>query len=164
MRRFLALPVAAGLVLVAVQAAAAKEPVDVKVSAMPTHLDRGQAWRMTISFSVHGRPWHAQGLQPYVFIENQRTHDSDFAYAVPTKRPGVYTARIVFPTRGNWSWSLGEAGPDGAKAHTVTIGPGGGSGFPLWPLVGGLAAAFVPAAAVFASRRYGRRAPASATA
>ena len=158
MRRFLALLLGVTLALVAVEAAAAKEPIEAKVTPMRSHLDRGETWKMTISFFVHGRPWQVQGLQPYVYIENQKTHYADFAYAYPTSRPGVFRASVSFPSKGKWSWSIGQAGPRAAKVHLVTIGPGGGSGIPVWPLVGGLAAACVPAGGAFAARR-SRRGP-----
>ena len=96
------------------------------------------------------------GVVPEVVIRNG-TIEKRFK-ATPTDRPGVYVAKVKFPSTGKWEYAVfdGFTQYGGAQLHTfpaVQIGPGGGgSSLPVWPFVVGALALALVVAAYFARR------------
>jgi hypothetical protein len=88
--------------------------------------------------------------------------------ATASDEPGVYLAKVVFPSAGTWSYSVydGFTQYGGAKTHgfpNVSIGAGGGDGggFPVVTMTALFAALLGAAALLFLLvRRLRVRAPA----
>ena len=74
--------------------------------------------------------------------------------AKPTDQPGVYLAKVKFPSEGTWRYAVydGFTQYGGQKVHTfapVQIGPGSGAGFTIPGWTWGLGLAALGIAAVF---------------
>lgn len=145
----------------------------------PKSTEPGDTWAARVMVLQHGRnplP-DAADARPTVTIRNAATGERATFTAHPAGEPGVYEAAVVFPSAGSWRYEVfddfttwnGEPAPC-AQSHTfaaVEIGstgsraggnPGGGSGVPLWPILGGsLALAALLAAAAAWTRRRARR-------
>lgn len=95
----------------------------------------GDTWNAKVTILQHGMT-PLSGLHPTVTIRSGST--SKTFQATATGEPGVYLAKIVFPSVGTWSYSVydGFTQYGGAQTHgfpNVTIGAGGtgGGGFPV---------------------------------
>lgn len=125
MRRLLVWALAAGMVLLAGgQQAMAKEGHEdpregatAVISRVPDNLKPGQAWTATITYLKDGRVVDADGFAPsrlvdgfapIVTLRNLGTGEVTSVTAF-LQRPGVYSARIVFPEAGRWSVRLHDA-------------------------------------------------------
>ncbi len=139
----------------------------------------GEVWVARVTVLQHGR--HplpdAKTARPTVTIRNAATGEKATFPASPTDRLGVYRARVVFPSRGTWTYEVfdGFTTADGqkvpcARTHTfapVTItgspsvggtdrtaaaepGTAPSDSFPVWPLVGAVALALAVAGAALA--------------
>ena len=125
----------------------------------------GDTWNAKVTILQHGMT-PLSGLHPTVTIQNGST--SKTFQATATDEPGVYLAKVVFPSAGTWSYSVydGFTQYGGAKTHgfpNVTIGTGGtgGGGFPVVPTTVGFAALLAAAGLVLLLlRRLRVRAPA----
>lgn len=160
----------------------------------PATISLGNAWTAELTVLQHGRnplP-DAADAKPTVTIVNADTGERrTFRAKATDPAGGVYTARVVFPSKGAWSYQVhdgfntagGEPVPC-AQTHTfgsVDVGGAGGakaassgppsspasssdsSSFPAWPVGGGIAGALVSAVALAVLlRRRSPRAPASA--
>ena len=92
----------------------------VKLSSTPKGLTAGQPWALRMTVLQHGVTPLAD-VQPHVRIE-QGTLARQFL-ARPTKKTGVYRARVVFPRAGTWRWSIWDGF---SRTHTykaVRIAP-----------------------------------------
>jgi hypothetical protein len=153
----------------------------VGVSPPPGNLGAGEVWAAELTVLQHGRyplP-DAADATPVVTIVNADTGEQRKFKAKPTDpKAGVYTANVVFPSNGSWSYNVydgfdtadGQPVPCGST-HTfgaLDIGGGGGStaassgpppgppastdsesgSFPAWPVGGGIAGALAAAVAV----------------
>jgi hypothetical protein len=124
----------------------------------------GDTWNAKITILQHGIT-PLSGVHPTVTIQNGST--SKTFEATATEEPGVYLAKVVFPSAGTWSYSVydGFTQYGGAKTHgfpNVSIGAGGGgSGFPVVTTTALFAALLGAAALLFLLvRRLRVRAPA----
>lgn len=155
----------------------------VGVSTPPVGLPAGDTWTAELTILQHGRvPLPAEvDAEPTVTIVNTDTGETrSFAARSEDPAAGTYTAQVVFPSGGTWTYQVydgfdnwnGE--PVGcAKTHTFEtvevdgavgragsggLGSGGGSGFPAWPVGSGVAGALLAAFAVgLVVRRRGPR-------
>lgn len=112
----------------------------------------GDTWNAEITLLQHGVT-PLQGVSPEVIIRNSKGTELRFA-AKPTGEPGVYLAKVKFPSAGEWSYLVND---DFSRTHSfapVQIGPAGagdgGSSLPAWPLVAG---GLLIALALFLARR-----------
>jgi hypothetical protein len=160
-RVLLALPLA--LVLLIPPAAHAGGWATVGLSSTPAGTEPGKPWPVEITVLQHGVT-PLEGVKPTVIITSGDARKT-FA-ATPTGKPGVYRAKVVFPSAGRWSYAVDDGFISG-QPHTfpaVQIGAsapapapatsGGDGGAPslVW-LVPGVAL-LLAAAAVLARGRW----------
>jgi hypothetical protein len=86
--------------LVSAPAALAKER-NVAMTAAPVAPKAGQAWTATITVKVDGRLFASRGSTPAVRII-RADGKAITVVSTSTARPGVYRARLMFPTAGMW--------------------------------------------------------------
>lgn len=137
----------------------------VGTSPPPDDMGPGQTWDARITVLQHGET-PLSGVSPTVTITNGSR--SKTFKAVATDEPGVYSAKVVFPSAGNWKYRVydGFSQYGGAQTHTfgpVSIGTGGGDGggLPVLPITGAIALALALAGLLFLlARRLRVRAPA----
>ena len=128
----------------------------------------GDTWNAQVTILQHGQT-PLVGVKPTLTIRNGSGKAVTFP-AKPTDKPGVYLAKVTFPSNGEWRYEVydGFGTYGGAKTHTfgaISVG-GSGSGdssFPVLPSLGGAALVLLAAAGVlFLIRRQRRTAPAPA--
>ncbi|HET8653673.1 MAG TPA: FixH family protein [Gaiellaceae bacterium] len=125
----------------------------------------GDTWNAKVTILQHGITPLA-GVSPTVTIRNKATGAAETFAAKATDEPGVYLAKVVFPSQGTWTYEVhdGFTHYGGQKTHTfgaVSIGAGGGDGMPFFAIVGlGLLGAAAIAVIYLLSRRVRVRAPA----
>ena len=93
------------------------------LSSTPDGVAPGQPWQVDITVLQHGRT-PLVGVTPRVQISRGDT-TREFA-AKPTGEPGVYRARVVFPSAGSWDYQVLDGFND-QLPHTfpaVRIGDG----------------------------------------
>lgn len=93
----------------------------VGVSSLPDGTAPGEPWVVELTILQHGRAEApVDGLRPAILVSGtgyQRAHR-----ALPTGRPGVYRARVVFPDSGTWNYTV-EDGFGGLHTYpAVEIG------------------------------------------
>lgn len=108
------------------------------LSAPPDDIGPGDTWNARITILQHGETPLA-GAEPTLTIRSGATERT--FKATPTDETGVYSASVVFPTSGKWSYEVydGFTQYGGAQTHTfapVQIGPGGGGGLPFFAIIG----------------------------
>ena len=121
--------------------------------------DANEPWNVTVTVLRHGRT-PTDGAQPMLTIRNRDT-GATRTYALEPAGSGRYTARVVFPSPGTWSYTVnnGLAATGYGMSATQTFAPveiggrNGGPVLPTWSLVGigGLAVGL--AAVVLLGRR-----------
>jgi hypothetical protein len=131
--------VAAAVALVCASTAVAGNWATVKLSSSPKGMSATEPWVVNITVLQHGlasQPLCC--LKPTVTIRKVAPVRSTavslkrsltFA-ARPTTRPGVYRARVVFPSAGTWRYEVWDGFVEygGARTHTfaaVKIAPSG---------------------------------------
>ena len=138
MRAFL-LAVTAALVLAA--PAAAGGFATVGLGPPDSGLGAGDTWNAEMTILQHGVT-PLVGIAPVVKIsKGGETHE--FA-AAPTGEPGVYLAKVEFPTQGSWTYVVDDGFSQTHSFAAVQIGPGSGDGgfsIPDWTWVLAAAAA-----------------------
>lgn len=131
--------VAAGVALVCASTALAGNWATVKLSSSPKGVSADEPWVVDIAVLQHGlasQPLCC--LKPTVTIRQVAPIRSTSASlekpltfsARPTSRPGVYRARVVFPSAGTWRYEVYDAFTrfGGARTHKfapVRIAPSG---------------------------------------
>jgi hypothetical protein len=130
MRRSL-LVLAAASALVLAGTAAAGGWATVQLSSTPRGLSAGEPWVVNITVLQHGRT-PLDGLKPTLTIRKSVPRTTSGAAkgrptirtfaARPTGRPGVYRARVVFPSAGTWRYEVydGFVEYGGARTHTYS--------------------------------------------
>lgn len=169
MRRVLfALPLLVGLLLASTALAGGWATVG--LSSTPAGTQPGDPWNVKLTVLQHGRT-PLVDVQPTLTIRNgdaTKTFD-----ATPTKQPGVYAARVVFPTAGTWTYEVNDGFVTGqphtfppveigapASAVTTPADDGDGGVNVVWLALGGLA--FLLAALLLLIRRHARHEPQAA--
>jgi YtkA-like len=154
MRKLIAVVIVA---LVAAPAAFGGGWATVGVAPLPSGDDSD--WNATLVVKQHGQT-PLDGLRPSITIRNASSGEEETFAATPTGNPGEYRAHVVFPTDGTWRYEVYDGFTEygGAQTHTfapVTIDAPGGSTFPTFALVLGIALALVLAVplALLARRR-----------
>jgi hypothetical protein len=173
MRRTVTIFTLALLAAAALSTAALAKEEGVELSSTPAGINPGEPWTTDLVL-VDGTPEVLAKAKPGIMIANLDTGERIDYPAAPGKGEGVYTVDVVFPEAGTWEYSAydGVSGrmyefptveitgpPIATKTPAaVTKAPSSaGDGFPVWPVVGGLAAvALAAAGAVFIRRRQPR--------
>jgi YtkA-like len=109
--------------LIAAPSAHAGGWATVGLSSTPACTPPGQPWDVDITILQHGRT-PLEGVSPTVHISSGDTART--FVAEPTDKPGVYHARVVFPSAGSWRYEVHD-GFVSDFAHTfpaVQIGDG----------------------------------------
>jgi hypothetical protein len=128
-------------------------------------LGAGDTWNAEMTILQHGTT-PLVGVHPAVVITNQDSGKQLRFDATATGKPGVYVAKVKFPSSGTWKYAVydGFTQYGGAATHqfaAVQIGPGGGgSGFSIPKWTYGLVFAAAGLLALFLLARRSR--PASA--
>jgi hypothetical protein len=156
-----------GLVLAGAGAAHAGGWATVGLSSLPDGVGPGQTWQAELTVLQHGRT-PLTGIEPTLTIRNADSGTRRTFAGRPTGRPGVYVVAVRFPSAGRWTIEAydGFVQYGGARTHTfggveVVPGGGGGSGFRVWPVAGGILAALGIGALALALRRRLRAQPAA---
>jgi hypothetical protein len=101
------------------------------VGVTPLPPEDGSGWTVVLMIKQHGRT-PLDGLRPSITIRNPDTGTTKTYAARPTgNRPGEYTATVVFPSDGTWSYVIDDGF---TRTHTfapITIhGVGADGSFP----------------------------------
>lgn len=132
----------------------------------PGGLGPGDTWNAEVTILQHGQT-PLMGVKPTVTIRNDAGKALTFK-AKPTGEPGVYRAKVRFPSAGAWRYDVydGFTRYGGAKTHTfgpVTVGPeSGGFAIPLWLVLLGIGVPAVAVTVAVAPRLLRPRLPAAA--
>jgi hypothetical protein len=125
----------------------------------------GDTWNAEVKVLQHGET-PLTGVHPTVTIRNASTGATKTFNATATDEPGVYLAKVVFPSKGKWSYEVydGFTQYGGAQTHkfsAVEIGTGGGGSLPFFAIIGFAVLALGAIAIVYLlARRVRVRAPA----
>lgn len=132
----------------------------------PEGVGAGETWNAEVKILQHGET-PLEGVNPTVTIRNAANGTEKTFAAEPTGEPGIYLAKVVFPSEGKWSYSVhdGFTQYGGAQTHSfgsISIGTGsGGDSLPFFAIIGiGLAAVAAIALIFLLARRVKVRAPA----
>lgn len=101
----------------------------VGLSSTPEGVAPGEPWVVEMTVLQHGRSEAPlDGLKPSVSVSSGG--DSRTFKAAPAGRPGVYEARVVFPSAGTWSYRVndGFGYPEGVSHEFPPVEIGAGSG------------------------------------
>src|SRR5215210_212064 len=133
----------------------------VGLANLPDGVRAGDAWNAQITVLRHGRT-PTDGAKPAVTITNGNGDTKTFP-ARPANGVGKYVAHVVFPSAGEWRFSIDNGlaatgyGIDATTTYapvTISAPPGGGGGFPVLPVgLGAFAAAAIAATLVVVARR-----------
>jgi hypothetical protein len=133
----LAMVMAAAAMLLAPAAAQAGGWATVGLSSLPDGMDAGEPWVVDLRVLQHGRT-PLNGVQPRVLLTGPDGTRRAFD-ARPTGEPGMYRARVVFPTAGRWRFAVDDGFTQTHTYAPVRIGgepapahAGGGSGGANW--------------------------------
>ena len=138
------------------------------VSAPPDDATAGSTWEAKITVLQHGRADQPlSGISPTITLVGKDGEKKTFA-AAETEQPGVYLARVKFPSAGSWSYEVydGFTQYGGAQTHTfgaISVGsPAGGSGIdlPSLPMTAGILLALGALIALALGMRRARPRPA----
>jgi hypothetical protein len=166
-----ALVAAALAALVVPSASLAGGWATVGLANLPNGVRAGDSWNAQITVLRHGRT-PTDGAKPALTITNGNGDTKTFP-ARPAKGVGKYVAHVVFPSGGEWRFSIDNGlsatgyGVDATTTYapvTIAAPDGGGGSFPLLPVaVGALGAAALAAISVLAVRRRTADAPVPTT-
>jgi hypothetical protein len=153
-RLIIGLACAVATTAAAPQGAGAKESVELR-SGPPAGIRAGETWDAALFVHATARQLAAAD-PPAILIHNDADGWSTIlAKRVPGK-PGAYTAAVVFPSGGTWTYHVHDpiagGGYDFDPVVVAAQGESGG-GFALW-LVVGSAVALLTVIALRARRRY----------
>jgi hypothetical protein len=123
MRRFVLVIALAAAALPFAADVGAKELPTVQISSPPAKLRPHMVWWATITYTVEGRPYEAQGWHPYVQVQKTNGTAARIFNARLTAKTGVFRARVVFPSSGSWSYDVGDAAGlhDGARGEVMLL-------------------------------------------
>lgn len=112
------LVVAIVVTLVVAATASAGGWATVQLSSTPNGVKAGVPWNVRITVLQHGiRP--LAGLAPRVLIRKGAVSRS--FPARPAGKPGLYRARVVFPSAGTWTWRIDDGFTQVHDYFPVTI-------------------------------------------
>jgi hypothetical protein len=162
MRRTVTIFTLALLAAAALSTAALAKEGGVELSSVPTGINPGEPWTTDLVL-VDGTPEMLAQAKPGIQITNLDTGQRIDYLATPGKGDGIYGVDVVFPEAGTWTYAAydGVTGrmyefpaveitsPSVLKrpsAATTKAPSSAGDGFPVLPLLGGLAALVLAAA------------------
>jgi hypothetical protein len=145
---------------VAPQVAAAKGWVELS-SPPPPGLKAGETWHADLLVGASPRELAAAGA-PTILIHNEASRDgagwTKFDATPVPGQPGAYTAAVVFPEHGTWTYHVHDPIAGGGydfEPIGVAAADGAGGGSRLWWILG--AAAGLTCLAGGHARRWGDR-------
>lgn len=97
----------------------------VGLSSLPDGAQPGETWVVDLEVLQHGRT-PLTGIHPVVRIGHPDRGTARRFPGQPTGDPGIYRARVVFPSAGEWTYSVDD---DFSQVHdygSVRIAPGNG--------------------------------------
>lgn len=101
----------------------------VGLSSLPDGARPGEEWVVDLTVLQHGRT-PLEGIEPSVLLKAADGGEEEFFAARPTDRPGVYRARVVFPSAGEWTYSVNDDFSQVHELGSVRIGAGGAQATP----------------------------------
>jgi hypothetical protein len=101
----LAAAIAVAVTLLAPSGAAAGGFATVGVDPLPNGIGPGKSWQVQLTILQHGRT-PLEGVDPRVIV--QRGSERRTFAAIATRQPGVYRARVVFPSVGTWRYVVDD--------------------------------------------------------
>jgi hypothetical protein len=110
----------------------------VQLDSTPDGARAGTPWNVELTVLQHGRT-PLEGISPIIHVQGPSGGTSFVATA--TDRPGVYAARVVFPSAGTWSWWIWDGFSQTHTYYPVEIAPAdgvGGGGFSWWAPAAGV--------------------------
>ena len=138
----------------------------VELSSTPAGKQPGEPWTPSLTL-IDGTPEMIAQAKPGIQVTNLDT-GRQIDYPAEPLAKGVYSVRVVFPEAGTWVYSAYDgvtgrmyeypaveitgpaaAPPGKAPVATAKAPSSAGDGFPVWPLVVGLAAFGLAAAGAF---------------
>jgi hypothetical protein len=134
---------------VGVQSVAAKNDLNLTITPAVSQVKPGALWHATLKYTdaVTGKP--ATNIDSsQVMLKNTETGKIRYADAYSYGYPGTFKTMLRFPTSGIWTLTINDGGPYAwdYESAPFRVG-GGGSGFPVIPLVVGIAGALLLASA-----------------
>jgi hypothetical protein len=147
----------------------------VGLSSTPNGTAPGDPWIVDLTILQHGRSeTPLNRLRPTLTVRGPGGERRTFA-ASPAGRPGIYRARVVFPSAGTWRYEVNDdfpsvvhtyppvaIGGSSASAAPAPAEPGGGPNVSLALAAGSLAGLGAVLAARVVRRPKGARRPAEA--
>ena len=93
----------------------------VGLSSLPDGTAPGKPWHVTLTILQHGRT-PLSGLSPEVRIRSADGTTARTFAARSARRPGLYTADVVFPTAGQWRYAIADGFSQTHQFAPVAIG------------------------------------------
>jgi hypothetical protein len=128
MRLRLVTTVAVTAALLAPAGATAGGFATVGVDPLPTGIGAGKGWDVQLTILQHGRT-PLEGITPSVILRRGTTRREFHAH--PTGAPGVYAARVVFPSAGSWRYVVDDGFTMTHTFPPVNVRAGGGAKSPV---------------------------------
>jgi len=104
----------------------------VGLSSLPDGAGPGEEWVVDLTILQHGRT-PLEGVQPKVLLRPADGGGEQAFPATPTERLGVYRARVVFPSAGEWAYLVDDGFTQVHELGSVRIGAGSGAAVPPPP-------------------------------
>ena len=148
----------------------------VGLDSSPKGVGPGEPWTVEVTVLQHGVTL-AEGLKPKVVVTMEDGAATRTFPAAATGRPGVYRARVVFPSTGRWRYAVDdgfsgvrhsfapvriERGEVASSTRPASSAPVADDGASLWAALGAAALAGLAAGllTLFLQRSRGSDAPA----
>jgi hypothetical protein len=102
----------------------------VGLSSLPDGAQPGETWVVDLTVLQHGRT-PLDGIQPRVLIRDTRDGAERAFTTRPTGEPGIYRARVAFPSRGRFTYLVDDDFSQVHELGTVRVGAGGQAAAPV---------------------------------
>jgi hypothetical protein len=96
----------------------------VGLSSLPDGAQPGETWVVDLTVLQHGRT-PLEGIHPSVLIRDTRDGAEHAFTARPTGEPGIYRARVAFPSAGRFTYLVDDDFSQVHELGTVRVGAGG---------------------------------------
>jgi hypothetical protein len=147
-------PIVVAAALAAAPAASGGGPFATALNAPPPGLEAGRAWTARLNVvNCFGGPAKT-GMEPWLAIRNAATGERLVFRIEPRGVETLYAVRVVFPSPGSWTYSVGDRAQTFRRYGPVEIRPAERESFPLLRAGGG---ALLAGAAGLALARRRRR-------
>jgi hypothetical protein len=124
----LAAAIAVAAALLAPAGATAGGFATVGVDPLPDGIGPGKDWQVQLTILQHGRT-PLEDVEPRVIVKRGSVRRAFAARATGT--PGVYRARVVFPTAGTWHYVVDDGFTMTHTFPAVRVRPDGGGKAPV---------------------------------